>query len=263
MLILCAALDAVFRMKSPAFRFYVDDFLGGTMHFTDAEVGLYVRLLCLQWSKGCLSDDDTELSSYGKGGTPLARIRAKFVKGSDGMLRNDRMEIERRKQLDYRDKQVENGRMGGRPVKAKPNPSLSSGLSQTKAKKSLPFPSSVSVSVSDSELPLISLETPEAAKPRERNVLFDALCLFENTPVDQVGKAAGRIAVALRDIKTASPGVTPEEIARRGENYKTLFTVTPTANGLASHWGKCHEAAPKRSFNGSVVAPVRLGQNLT
>lgn len=126
------------NLKPPAFQFYPDDFLGGTLHFTDAEVGLYIRLLSVQWSAGSLPDDDAELASYGKGGTPVHRVREKFQKGSDGRLRNERLEVERRKQAEFRDKQAENGRKGGRP--ARKGLGLS-GLSQTKAKKSFPSPS--------------------------------------------------------------------------------------------------------------------------
>lgn len=42
--------------NAPAFQFYVDDFLGGTVHMSCEEVGLYVRLLCLQWSHGVITD---------------------------------------------------------------------------------------------------------------------------------------------------------------------------------------------------------------
>ena len=95
------------------------------MHFTDAEVGLYMRLLCLQWSAGSIPDDDSELATYGKGNTPLARVKLKFKKGRDGLLRNERMESVRQKQIEFRQKQAENGKLGGRPSKPKPNPSLS------------------------------------------------------------------------------------------------------------------------------------------
>lgn len=42
--------------KAPAFQLYVDDFLAGTMCMTAEEVGVYIRLLCLQWSHGALSE---------------------------------------------------------------------------------------------------------------------------------------------------------------------------------------------------------------
>ena len=97
-------------MKPPAFQFYADDFLGGTMHFTDAEAGLYIRLLAVQWSTGSLPDVDAELSSYGKGGTPIERVKAKFKKGDDGRLRNERLELERDKQAQWRHKSSEGGK---------------------------------------------------------------------------------------------------------------------------------------------------------
>lgn len=99
-------------MKPPAFQFYVDDFLGGTMHFTDAEIGLYIRLLCVQWSAGSLPDDDEELASYGKGPTPIARVKLKFKRCDDGRLRNERMEIVRKKQSDYIDACSSAGKVG-------------------------------------------------------------------------------------------------------------------------------------------------------
>lgn len=43
--------------KQPAFFLYSADFLVGTMLMTDAQVGQYIRLLCLQHQKGRLSED--------------------------------------------------------------------------------------------------------------------------------------------------------------------------------------------------------------
>lgn len=88
------------------------------MHFTDAEVGLYIRLLCVQWSTGKIPCDNHELSSYGKGDTKIDRVLTKFEVGKDGFLRNRRMEIERKKQENYRKSRADNGKKGGRPTKA-------------------------------------------------------------------------------------------------------------------------------------------------
>ena len=100
-------------MKPPAFQLYADDFIAGTIKFTDAEIGLYIRLLCAQWSEGSLPDDDVELSSYGKGKTPLARVKSKFQKCDDGRLRNARMEIVRADQDRFRQSRQEAGAAGG------------------------------------------------------------------------------------------------------------------------------------------------------
>ncbi len=42
--------------KPPAFQFYASDFFSGVADMTDAEVGIYIRLLCLSWDKGGLSE---------------------------------------------------------------------------------------------------------------------------------------------------------------------------------------------------------------
>lgn len=130
--------------KPPAFQFYVDDFLGGTMNLTDAELGLYIRLLCVQWSAGSLPDDDQELLSYGRGETPLTRVKSKFKKCSDGKLRNTRMELERKKQNAFRKSRALNGKLGGRPRKASDNLVLSTSKPNGLARKSSPSPISVS-----------------------------------------------------------------------------------------------------------------------
>lgn len=44
--------------KDPAVLLYTSDFLSGTMTMTNEEVGMYIRLLCLQHQKGKLSDKD-------------------------------------------------------------------------------------------------------------------------------------------------------------------------------------------------------------
>jgi hypothetical protein len=107
------------------------------MHFSDAEAGLYIRLLCVQWSTGGLPEDDAELSSYGKGGTQIARVKSKFQKCEDGLLRNERLEFEREKQESYRLSRSINGKQGGRPCK----PHGKHMVLKTKAQESSPSPS--------------------------------------------------------------------------------------------------------------------------
>lgn len=100
-------------MRPPAFQFYVDDFLAGTLNFSDAELGLYIRLLCVQWSAGSVPNDDTEIASYGRGKTPTARVKAKFELCDDGQLRNKRLEAEREKQAEWRRKSALGGHRSG------------------------------------------------------------------------------------------------------------------------------------------------------
>lgn len=102
-------------MKAPAFQFYADDFLAGTAEMTDSEVGLYVRLLCAQWSRGGLPNDTDELLRFSRGSTTLQaeRVRRKFEVGDDGLLRNLRLESEREKQTEWRRKSSEGGKKSG------------------------------------------------------------------------------------------------------------------------------------------------------
>lgn len=101
-------------MKSPAFRFYVDNFIEGTSDMTDSEVGLYMRLLCAQWSRGSLPNDDSELSRFSHGSTTVKqdvdRVRLKFELCSDGRLRNPRLELERCKQIAFYEAQSQKGK---------------------------------------------------------------------------------------------------------------------------------------------------------
>ncbi len=100
-----------------------------------------------------------------------------------------------------------------------------------------------------SDTPITNQAKPLA--PRPRNECFDALCVFEGIPLDQVTKkVASRIATALSEIKSVSPSVTAGEISVRGANYLTHFSSAKTAMALASHWGKCHEPASHK--NGAV-----------
>ena len=99
-------------MKAPAFQFYPDDFLSGTITMTDAEVGLYIRLLCHQWNSGGLPNDNAEIELHSRGGTPLKRVLAKFQVGDDGLLRNARLEAVRRGRQEFIDKQTESSAKG-------------------------------------------------------------------------------------------------------------------------------------------------------
>lgn len=76
---------------APWFPFYPADFLGGTFAMDAAEVGAYVRLLCLQWQGGGLPNDPAKLAAL-SGNTFVSAIADKFVRCEDGKLRNLRLE---------------------------------------------------------------------------------------------------------------------------------------------------------------------------
>jgi hypothetical protein len=89
-------------MKDPAILFYTQDFLTGTFLMTDAQVGKYIRLLCLQQQNGKLTEK--EMLKICKKRDEV--IWKKFVL-EDGFYYNKRMIIEIEKRQNYSEKQSE------------------------------------------------------------------------------------------------------------------------------------------------------------
>lgn len=83
--------------KDPAVLLYTSDFLTGTAMFTDAQVGKYIRLLCLQHQSGGIPVDYFN-SIVGDQNCP---IRLKFILFEDGVYRNIRMKEEAEKRKNF------------------------------------------------------------------------------------------------------------------------------------------------------------------
>lgn len=96
--------------KAPAFQFYADDFLAGTITMTNEERGAYIALLCLQWSKGSLTENDFQRVCNGMPPHSQRICQDKFQIDADGNYRNKRLEAEREKQDQYRKKQTDNAK---------------------------------------------------------------------------------------------------------------------------------------------------------
>lgn len=91
--------------KDPAFLFYSGDFLVGTYHLNDEQVGVYIRLLAMQHQKGgYLSEDDmtTFCRGYDK------RVYDKFKVNEEGMYYNERLLEEMNKRKTYSDSRRNN-----------------------------------------------------------------------------------------------------------------------------------------------------------
>ncbi|MDB4875727.1 MAG: hypothetical protein JWM41_2173 [Gemmatimonadetes bacterium] len=101
--------------KSPAFQFYPDEFVGsgkvGTM--TSEEVGVYVLLLCLEWNEVGFVFDEEELARWTRTTQPKFRAAWKRVSRCfverDGKQYNPRLDAERAKQADWREKSRQGG----------------------------------------------------------------------------------------------------------------------------------------------------------
>ena len=85
-------------MKDPAVLFYTQDFLTGTFCMTDAQVGKYIRLLCLQQQNGGL----TEREMLKVCGEKDDEIWAKFDFDGEHYF-NKRMALEANKRKSYCD----------------------------------------------------------------------------------------------------------------------------------------------------------------
>ena len=79
--------------KDPAFPFYTQDFLTGIMFMSNEEVGIYIKLLCIQHQHGGLIDK-TVFNTMVKDSILL---RTKFIETEDGLF-NERLmkEMEKR-----------------------------------------------------------------------------------------------------------------------------------------------------------------------
>lgn len=95
-------------MKDPAFLFYSQDFFMGTYGMTDAQVGQYIRLMCLQHTKGHLSED---VMAGAMGGELDAAVMSKFKIDENGLYYNERLEEEVSKRKRYSESRSKN-RMG-------------------------------------------------------------------------------------------------------------------------------------------------------
>jgi len=83
--------------QDPAFLFYYQDFLVGTDDMDNDEVGAYIRCLCHQAAKGCISEKHMMKICLRQ--DVYETVSRKFVRGEDGNYCNDRLasEISKRK----------------------------------------------------------------------------------------------------------------------------------------------------------------------
>lgn len=91
--------------KDPAVLLYTSDFLSGTMTMTNEEVGMYIRLLCLQHQKSTLTEKD--MLSICK--TYVQDVYEKFEK-IDGYYLNKRMYEESEKRSKYTESRRSNAK---------------------------------------------------------------------------------------------------------------------------------------------------------
>jgi uncharacterized protein YdaU (DUF1376 family) len=83
--------------KDPAFLFYPNDYLGGTMGMTFEEKGAYLELLMLQFNRGHMT---THMIGQTVGQL-WVKIQDKFIQDSEGLWYNERLDIEKERRKTF------------------------------------------------------------------------------------------------------------------------------------------------------------------
>lgn len=250
-------------MKPPAFQFYPNDFVSGTRTLNTEEIGAYILLLCHQWNAGYVPDDETLIRRIAglTQAFPLGLVLSKFEK-VDGVLKNARLERERAKQSQFRDKQAANGRKGGRP-KGLDNPSLSQpervGLANTEPKKSSSSSSSDFISIppvvppdgGTSEGAEVTGEASEVGASKEI-----VSCSLGNgqIPVDDAPPSPGAVTSPSGTQKSAGtvpiptpPVMVTEEVARGWFEQWVAGGASFTEADFAETWRLLHSTRDVRT----------------
>lgn len=84
-------------MKDPAFLFYPNDYIGGTMGMTFEEKGAYMEVLMMQFNRGHMTDHMIGQTI----GQLWVKIKDKFDKDEKGLYFNRRLEEEQIKRKNY------------------------------------------------------------------------------------------------------------------------------------------------------------------
>jgi uncharacterized protein YdaU (DUF1376 family) len=114
----------------PAFQFYPQDFLTGVMYLTMEERGIYITLLSIQWSKNKIPKKRLGLILGTEWENIPELVKEKFIDEGDYLINERLFKISEERRI-FVEKQVLNGRKGGRPtkqLKPKENPKQSSSL---------------------------------------------------------------------------------------------------------------------------------------
>lgn len=91
-------------MKDPAFLFYPNDYLGGTLGMTFEEKGAYIELLMVQFNRGHMS---THMIGQVVGQL-WESVKDKFILDENGLYYNARLEVEQNKRKAFSDSRRNN-----------------------------------------------------------------------------------------------------------------------------------------------------------
>lgn len=95
-------------MKDPAFLFYPNDYLGGTIGLTLEQKGAYMELLMMQFNRGHMTSHMIAHVLGHRYEYIWYSIQEKFKIDENGMYYNERLEIEQNKRKSYSDSRKKN-----------------------------------------------------------------------------------------------------------------------------------------------------------
>jgi len=90
--------------KDPAFLFYPNDYIGGTMGMTFEEKGAYIELLMMQFNRGHMGGHMVGQAI----GQLWDTVKVKFIQDSKGLWYNERLEQEQNKRKSFTDSRKNN-----------------------------------------------------------------------------------------------------------------------------------------------------------
>jgi len=95
-------------MKDPAFLFYPNDYLGGTLGLTFEQKGAYIDLLMMQFNRGHMTYDMIAQMLGHKTDVIWSALSDKFTVDENGLYYNARLEMEQTKRKSYSDSRRNN-----------------------------------------------------------------------------------------------------------------------------------------------------------
>src|SRR5690606_19847019 len=102
--------------EAPSFSLYAEDFLTGVMYLTNEEIGVYIKMLCKQWTDKKIPKKRLGLLVGLEWEKLSDELKSKFEDKGEYVV-NTRLEKERERKENYLNKQRQNGKMGGRTKK--------------------------------------------------------------------------------------------------------------------------------------------------
>ena len=119
------------KEKLKAWYLFTEDFIAGTQHLTNEEIGIYIRLLCWNWNKRCSGILNNENTYYRIGNCitesekqSCLNILEQFFVLIGHHYQNERQLEEYIYITRRQNASRQNGRLGGRPKKPKTEPNI-------------------------------------------------------------------------------------------------------------------------------------------